>query len=49
MKLIPFGVDGVVVFQGVCSGVIMRIQKKYAPHMVRMHCMARDTNLICKP
>jgi hypothetical protein len=44
MKLISFGVNGVVVFQGICSGVIMRIQNEYASHMVRIHCMARDTN-----
>jgi hypothetical protein len=28
MKLNSFGVNGVVVFQGICSGVIMKIQKK---------------------
>jgi hypothetical protein len=45
MKLNSFGINGVVVFQSTCSGVIMKILTKNAPHMVRMHCMAHDTNL----
>jgi hypothetical protein len=33
-KLVSFGVDRVVVFQGICSGVIVQIQEKNAPRML---------------
>ncbi len=36
-KLVSFGVDRVVVFQGIRSGVIVQIQEKYAPCMLRVH------------
>jgi hypothetical protein len=31
-KLVSFGVDKVIIFQGTCNGVIVQIQKNYAPH-----------------
>jgi hypothetical protein len=36
-KLVSFGVDRVVVFQGIHSGVIVQIQEKYAPRMLGVH------------
>jgi hypothetical protein len=36
-KLVSFGVDRIVVFQGIHSGVIVQIQEKYAPRMLGVH------------
>jgi hypothetical protein len=45
-KLISFGANGVIVFQGIKSDVTMQIQEKYAPHMVGVHYIAQHTNLV---
>jgi len=45
-KLICFGVDGVNVFQGTQSGVTKQIKENYAPHFIKVHCMAHRTNLV---
>lgn len=45
-KLINFGVDGVLVFQGVKNGVIPHLKKKHAPFMPWVHYVAHRTNLV---
>jgi len=45
-KLVSFGANGVIVFQGIKSDVTMQIQEKYALHMVGVHCIAQHTNLV---
>jgi len=39
-KLINFGVNGVLVFQGVKIGVITQLKGKHAPFMLGVHCVA---------
>jgi hypothetical protein len=46
MKLVSFGANGVIVFQGIKSDATMQIQEKYAPHMVGVHCITQHTNLV---
>ncbi len=44
-KLVYFGANIVIVFQGVKNGVIAQIMQKHAPFMNGVHCMAHRTNL----
>jgi hypothetical protein len=37
--LVSFGVDGMLVFQGIPTSFIVQFQNKYAPHMVGVHCI----------
>jgi len=39
-RLISFGADGINTFQGICSGVTMQIQTKFAPFCIKVHYMA---------
>ncbi len=43
-KLVCFGANGVIVFQGVKNGVIAQIMQKHAPFVSGVHCMAHRTN-----
>ncbi len=45
-KLVSFGVDKVNIFQGTYNGVIVQIQKNYAPNMVGLHYMENHTHLV---
>jgi hypothetical protein len=45
-KLINFGVDGMLIFQGAKINVIIKSKEKYAPFMLRVYCVAHRTNLI---
>jgi hypothetical protein len=40
-----FCANGVSFFQGIKSGVIQQIYNVWAPHSIRVHCMAHETNL----
>jgi hypothetical protein len=44
-KLICFGADGAVVFQGARSGVTSQLIKKHAPYLMGVHCMSHRMNL----
>jgi len=44
-KLISFGPNGVSIFQGEKSGVTTQLREKFAPYMLRVHCVAYWTNL----
>jgi hypothetical protein len=44
--LISFGVDGMLDFQGAKISVIIKLKEKYAPFMLRVYCVAHQTNLI---
>ncbi len=44
-KLVSFGVERVIVFQGVKNGVKAQIMQKHAPFVSGVHCMAL-TNLV---
>ncbi len=44
-KLVCFGVDGVIVFQGVKNVIIAQIMQKHAPFVSGVHCMPHCTNL----
>jgi hypothetical protein len=44
-KLICFGVDGVMIFHGVKSGVTTQLMQKHAPFVSDVHSMAHYTNL----
>jgi hypothetical protein len=45
-KLISFGVDGVLIFQGAKSGVTTQLKKKFAPYMLGVHCVEHQANLV---
>jgi hypothetical protein len=45
-KLISFGADGVSVFQGVRTGVIVQLKDSHAPFVMEIHCMSHRTNLV---
>jgi hypothetical protein len=44
-KLICFGIDGAVVFQGVRSGVIQRLKEGFTPFVIPVHDFVHHTNL----
>jgi hypothetical protein len=44
-KMVCFGVDGVITFQGLRSRIIVQIQQQYAPFVIGVHCMAHQINL----
>jgi hypothetical protein len=43
-RLLSFGIDGVSVFQGIQTHVIMELHHQDVPFMVKVHCMAHYTN-----
>ncbi len=45
-KLIRFIANGVSVFQGVKTCVIVQLKDKNAPFLIGVHCMNQHTNLI---
>ncbi len=45
-RLMNFSADGVFVFQGTRSSVIIQIVNGRAPHFMGVHCMAHRTNLV---
>ncbi len=45
-KFINFGANGVLIFQGVKSGVTTQLKEKFAPYMLKVHCVAHQTNLV---
>ncbi len=45
-NLICFGVNGVNVFQGIKNVVTKHILDTYAPHSIRVHCMAHCINFV---
>jgi hypothetical protein len=45
-KLIRFKANGVSVFQGVKTCVIVQLKDKNAPLLIGVHCMDHHTNLI---
>jgi hypothetical protein len=45
-RLMNFSADGVFVFQGTRSGVIVQIVNGWAPHFMGVHCVAHRTNLV---
>lgn len=47
-KLLCFGADGVVTFQGTKIGVTTQIISKHAPYCIEMHHMAHGANLAFK-
>jgi hypothetical protein len=44
-KLISFGANGILIFQGVKSGVTTQLKEKFSPYTLRVHCVAHWTNL----
>jgi hypothetical protein len=44
-KLISFGANGVLVFQGVRTGVTVQLKENHSPFVLEMHCMSHRTNL----
>ncbi len=44
-KVACFGVDGVITFQGLKTGVIVQLMAKHNPYIVNIHCMAHRCNL----
>ncbi len=38
-KVVCFGVNGVIVFQGLKIGVLVQLISKHCPFVVRIHCM----------
>jgi hypothetical protein len=47
-KLVCFGVDGVLAFQGKRTGVTVQITQNFAPHVTGIHCFAHKINLAVK-
>ncbi len=45
-KLVCFGANGVAIFHGVKSGVIIQLMQKHAPYVSNVHYMAHHTNLV---
>jgi hypothetical protein len=44
-RLVFFGADGVSVFQGTCTGVIVQLKENHTPFVSGMHCMSHRANL----
>ncbi len=44
-KLIMFGVDGVLIFQGAKTNVIIQLKEKCTFFMFKVHCVAHQTDL----
>ena len=44
-KLLFFGADGVAIFHGVRGGVIVQLQREFAPFLVKVHYSSHKTNL----
>jgi hypothetical protein len=44
-QVVLLGVDGVSMFQGVKFGLIVLLKTQQAPYLIRIHCMAHQTNL----
>jgi hypothetical protein len=44
-KLVCFGADGMIVFQGLKNGVTTKLMQNHAPFVSGVHCMAHCTNL----
>ncbi len=45
-KVLCFGVDNVIVFQGLKTGVIVQLINKHYPFIVRIHRMTHQCNLV---
>jgi hypothetical protein len=45
-KVVCFGFDGVIVFQGLKTDVTVHLVNKHFPFVVRIHCMAHQCNLV---
>jgi hypothetical protein len=45
-KLICFGINKTIIFQGVKTSVITQLLQKHAPYLNGVHCMAHRTNLV---
>jgi hypothetical protein len=41
-------VDGVIVFQGLKTGVTMQFTNKHAPFVIRLHYIAHKCNLVAQ-
>lgn len=48
-RLVCFGADGALVFQGSRNGVTVQMQQYMAPFLFGVHCMAHCTNLAVEP
>ncbi len=45
-QVMLLGVDGVSMFQWVKFGLIVLLKTQQAPYLIRIHCMAHETNLV---
>jgi hypothetical protein len=45
-KLVFFGIDKIIVFHSVKSGVTTQLMQKYIPFVSNVHCMTHRTNLV---
>ncbi len=45
-KLVFFGIDKIIVFHSVKSGVTTQLMQKYIPFVRNVHCMTHRTNLV---
>jgi hypothetical protein len=45
-KVVCFGADGVIIFQGLKIGVIIHLISKHYPFVARIHYMAHQCNLV---
>ncbi len=45
-KLVYFGANEIIVFQGVENGVIAHIMQKHTPFVSGVHYMAHHTNMV---
>jgi hypothetical protein len=45
-KLVCFGANGVIVFQGFKPNVTTQLMQKHVPFMSSVHCMTHHTNLV---
>jgi len=44
-KVVCFGVDGAIIFQGLKKSVTIQLMNKHNPFFVGIHCMAHRCNL----
>jgi hypothetical protein len=45
-EVVYFGVNGVIMFQVLKTNVIVELMHKHNPHIVDIHCMAHQCNLV---
>lgn len=45
-KLLVFGANGAAIFQGCWNGIVKKLQEKFSPFILGIHCHAQETNLV---